>query len=68
MTNHENKYRADLNLYPGFDGIALGKKERLALISRGKNPDRREGDVDAAGEPTHTEYVPLESDDEDDEL
>ncbi|KAJ3939552.1 uncharacterized protein N0V96_010332 [Colletotrichum fioriniae] len=60
--------KADLNLYPGFDGIALGKKERLALISRGKNPDRREGDVDAAGEPTHTEYVPLESDDEDDEL
>ncbi|KAI3538987.1 hypothetical protein CABS01_03359 [Colletotrichum abscissum] len=60
--------KADLNLYPGFDGIALGKKERLALIGRGKNPDRREGDVDAAGEPTHTEYVPLESDDEDDEL
>ncbi|KAL2883919.1 hypothetical protein SGCOL_000554 [Colletotrichum sp. CLE4] len=61
--------KADLNLYPGFDGIALGKKERLALISRGRNPDRKEADVDeATGEPTHTEYVELESDDEDDEL
>ncbi|OHF03503.1 hypothetical protein CORC01_01222 [Colletotrichum orchidophilum] len=59
--------RADLNLYPGFDGIALGKKERLALISRGKNPDRREADVDETGEPTHTEYVPLDDDEEEDD-
>lgn len=51
--------RADLPLYPGFDGIALGKKERQALISRGKNPDRTEADVDADGNPMHTEYVPL---------
>ncbi|KAK1596788.1 uncharacterized protein LY79DRAFT_31073 [Colletotrichum navitas] len=51
--------KADLNLYPGFDGVALGKKERQVLISRGKNPDRTEADVDASGNPTHTEYVPL---------
>ncbi|KAK2052939.1 hypothetical protein LY76DRAFT_629796 [Colletotrichum caudatum] len=51
--------KADLNLYPGFDGVALGKKERQALISRGKNPDRTEADVDEDGVPTHTEYVPL---------
>ncbi|WQF83182.1 hypothetical protein CDEST_08196 [Colletotrichum destructivum] len=51
--------KADLPLYPGFDGIALGKKERQALISRGKNPDRTEADVDADGNPLHTEYVPL---------
>ncbi|GJC97199.1 MYB dna-binding domain protein [Colletotrichum higginsianum] len=51
--------KADLPLYPGFDGIALGKKERQALISRGKNPDRTEADVDADGNPMHTEYVPL---------
>ncbi|KAJ0166790.1 hypothetical protein CTA2_5867 [Colletotrichum tanaceti] len=51
--------KADLPLYPGFDGIALGKKERQALISRGKNPDRTEADIDADGNPIHTEYVPL---------
>ncbi|KZL64506.1 Myb DNA-binding domain protein [Colletotrichum tofieldiae] len=56
--------KADLNLYPGFDGVALGKKERQTLISRGKNPDRKEADVDEDGAPTHTEYVPLDDDDE----
>ncbi|KAK2014184.1 hypothetical protein LZ32DRAFT_646741 [Colletotrichum eremochloae] len=59
--------KADLNLYPGFDGIALGKKERQVLISRGKNPDRTEADVDVNGAPTHTEYVPLGGDYEADE-
>ncbi|WDK17799.1 hypothetical protein CGRA01v4_09082 [Colletotrichum graminicola] len=59
--------KADLNLYPGFDGVALGKKERQVLISRGKNPDRTEADVDADGNPTHTEYVPLGGDYEGDE-
>ncbi|KAK1976236.1 hypothetical protein LZ30DRAFT_603899 [Colletotrichum cereale] len=54
--------KADLNLYPGFDGVALGKKERQVLISRGKNPDRTEADVDEDGAPTHTEYVPLDGD------
>ncbi|GJC82860.1 hypothetical protein ColLi_05698 [Colletotrichum liriopes] len=56
--------KADLNLYPGFDGVALGKKERQTLISRGKNPDRKEADVDEDGAPTHTEYVPLDDDDD----
>ncbi|OHX00702.1 myb DNA-binding domain-containing protein [Colletotrichum incanum] len=59
--------KADLNLYPGFDGVALGKKERQTLISRGKNPDRREADVDEDGAPTHTEYVPLDDDEGEEE-
>ncbi|GKT96100.1 MYB DNA-binding domain-containing protein [Colletotrichum tofieldiae] len=65
MLNRPDTFgRADLNLYPGFDGVALGKKERQTLISRGKNPDRKEADVDEDGAPTHTEYVPLDDDDE----
>ncbi|OLN96459.1 hypothetical protein CCHL11_00569 [Colletotrichum chlorophyti] len=52
--------KADLPLYPNFDNIILGKKERQALISRGKNPDRLEEDVDFKGRPIRTEYVPME--------
>ncbi|KAL0937664.1 myb DNA-binding domain-containing protein [Colletotrichum truncatum] len=50
--------KADLCLYPGFNNIALGKKERSALIARGKNPDRREEDVDIEGVPINTRYIP----------
>ncbi|KAF9879380.1 hypothetical protein CkaCkLH20_02923 [Colletotrichum karsti] len=48
--------KADLNLFRGFDDIFLGKKERLALIARGKNPDRKEADVDEHDIPTNTDY------------
>ncbi|TEA20155.1 hypothetical protein C8034_v009201 [Colletotrichum sidae] len=49
--------KGDHPLYPFFDYIALGKKEREALISRGKNPDRKESDVDINGEVINTVYL-----------
>lgn len=48
--------RADLPLFPGFDNIFLGKKERAVLIARGKNPDRKEEHV-VNEQPTMTEYM-----------
>jgi hypothetical protein len=51
-------YRADLRLPPGFDLVVLGKKEREAVKAVGKNPDRREADVDENGNPIGTEYAP----------
>ena len=47
-------------LPPGFDLVVLGKKERQAVIAAGKNPDRREDDVDDNDNPTNTIYVPAE--------
>jgi hypothetical protein len=44
----------------GFDLVVLGKKEREAVKAVGKNPDRREADVDAHGRPINTEYAPPE--------
>lgn len=37
-----------------FDNVSLGAKERRALERAGKNPDRRESDVDESGAPTNT--------------
>ncbi|KAH8661859.1 hypothetical protein BX600DRAFT_512759 [Xylariales sp. PMI_506] len=37
--------KADKPLFVGFDGIALGKKERAAIEAAGRNPDRLESDV-----------------------
>lgn len=42
--------RADTLLPAGFDLIALGKKERQQIEEIGRNPDRREDDVDDNGE------------------
>lgn len=52
------RYRADLRLPPGFDLVVLGKKEREAVKAVGKNPDRKEADVDENGQPIGTEYAP----------
>ncbi|KAK0729679.1 hypothetical protein B0H67DRAFT_547781 [Lasiosphaeris hirsuta] len=49
--------KADVVLPPSFDLVVLGKKERNAVIACGKNPDRREADVED-GQPINTEYVP----------
>lgn len=49
--------KADVLLPPSFDLVVLGKKERNAVIACGKNPDRKEADVEN-GEPINTEYIP----------
>ncbi|KAH6888041.1 hypothetical protein B0T10DRAFT_66049 [Thelonectria olida] len=49
--------RADAVLPPCFDLVALGRKEVDALISLGKNPYRKEDDVDQNGRAINTEYV-----------
>jgi hypothetical protein len=38
--------KADQPLPAGFDGVALGKKEREAVIAAGRNPDRCELDIE----------------------
>ncbi|KAK4133381.1 hypothetical protein BT67DRAFT_442829 [Trichocladium antarcticum] len=47
--------KADAILPRGFDYVVLGKKEKEAVRACGKNPDRREGDVDENGQPINTE-------------
>ncbi|KAF4466062.1 hypothetical protein FALBO_7075 [Fusarium albosuccineum] len=47
----------DINLPPCFDLVTLGPKEEAKVISRGKNPRRRENDVDSDGNVTNTEYI-----------
>lgn len=37
--------------------MVLGKKEREAIMACGKNPDRKEADVDENGQPINTELV-----------
>lgn len=51
----------DLRLPPGFDVVALGIKEREKVRKHGKNPRRREEDVDAAGRPTNTAMNPMDT-------
>lgn len=46
----------DVVLPPCFDLVALGKKEIDRLIGLGKNPYRREADVDENGFAIGTEY------------
>lgn len=50
--------KADSPLPAGFDGIALGKKERTAVINARRNPDRREDDVDDYGHVNNNYYDP----------
>ncbi|KAJ6444003.1 myb-like DNA-binding domain-containing protein [Purpureocillium lavendulum] len=45
---------ADMPLPPGFDLVALSKKEIARVSAAGRNPDRLEGDLDADGNPTNT--------------
>ncbi len=40
-----------------FDLVALSRKEVVKIIDCGKNPRRREDDVDARGNATNTLYV-----------
>lgn len=40
-----------------FDYVVLGKKEREAVIACGRNPDRKENDVDESGNPINTLYT-----------
>ncbi|KAI9163348.1 hypothetical protein HJFPF1_04956 [Paramyrothecium foliicola] len=46
----------DIVLPPGFDLVALGKKEVDRVVGLGKNPYRKENDLDVAGNPIRTEY------------
>ncbi|KAK4200293.1 hypothetical protein QBC40DRAFT_225982 [Triangularia verruculosa] len=47
--------KADGILPKGFDLVVLGKKEREAVKACGKNPDRKEADLDANGAVINTE-------------
>ncbi|KAK0723786.1 hypothetical protein B0T21DRAFT_294380 [Apiosordaria backusii] len=47
--------KADGVLPNGFDLVVLGKKEREAVKACGKNPDRKESDLDANNMPINTE-------------
>lgn len=48
--------RTDAPLPPSFDLVVLGKKEKDMVESAGKNPHRREADVDANSRPINTLY------------
>ncbi|AEO65042.1 uncharacterized protein THITE_2111580 [Thermothielavioides terrestris NRRL 8126] len=50
--------KADAVLPRGFDLVVLGKKEKEAVIACGKNPFRKEADIDENGRPINTEYNP----------
>lgn len=47
----------DAPLPPGFDRVALGKKEVDRLVDLGKNPSRKEDDVDDYGRPVNTDVA-----------
>ncbi|KAI1087385.1 hypothetical protein F5B19DRAFT_497421 [Rostrohypoxylon terebratum] len=47
----------DRILPPGFDQVALGQKEKASVIKCGRNPDRREDDVDEDGHVTNNLWV-----------
>jgi hypothetical protein len=47
----------DAPLPPCFDMVALGQKEKKRLIDMGKNPYRREADVDEDGNPINISYA-----------
>lgn len=50
---------ADRPLPPGFNHVALGPKEKREVVNAGKNPERKETDVDiATGQVTNTEFPP----------
>lgn len=43
-------------LPPGFDSVLLAKTHREKIISCGRNPDRKEADVDERGRPINTKW------------
>lgn len=45
-------------LPPSFDLVVLGRKEKDMVIAAGRNPDRREADIDVNGDPINTLYDP----------
>ncbi|KAI1212841.1 uncharacterized protein F4807DRAFT_414787 [Annulohypoxylon truncatum] len=47
----------DKILPPGFDQVALGQKEKDLVIKCGRNPDRREDDLDENGQVTSNIWV-----------
>ncbi|OTA80834.1 hypothetical protein M434DRAFT_37773 [Hypoxylon sp. CO27-5] len=47
----------DRVLPAGFDQVALGQKEKDAVIRCGRNPDRRENDLDEDGQVTNNIWV-----------
>ncbi|KAF4339273.1 hypothetical protein FBEOM_6809 [Fusarium beomiforme] len=47
----------DARLPPNFDGVALSYKEIAKIKGVGKNPFRKEGDVDDDGNPINTELA-----------
>ncbi|OTA58605.1 hypothetical protein K449DRAFT_385585 [Hypoxylon sp. EC38] len=47
----------DRVLPAGFDQVALGQKEKDAVIRCGRNPNRREGDLDEDGQVTNNIWV-----------
>ncbi|KAF4992367.1 hypothetical protein FGRMN_7223 [Fusarium graminum] len=47
----------DVALPPNFDGVALSNKEIQKIKAAGKNPHRRENDVDEQGNPINTELA-----------
>ncbi|KAI1417139.1 hypothetical protein F5Y13DRAFT_202700 [Hypoxylon sp. FL1857] len=47
----------DRVLPAGFDQVALGQKEKDAVIRCGRNPDRREDDIDEDGQVTNNIWV-----------
>lgn len=58
----------DAVLPPCFDLVALGKKENERLIAMGKNPGRREADLDDQGMPINTAFVPKPREEEREDL
>lgn len=47
----------DRVLPPGFDQVALGQKEKASVIKCGRNPERREDDMDENGQVTNNLWV-----------
>ncbi|KAK3900863.1 hypothetical protein C8A05DRAFT_16878 [Staphylotrichum tortipilum] len=54
----QDMLKADAPLPRSFDLVVLGKKEREAVEAVGKNPARKEADIDERGHPVNTE-LPL---------
>ncbi|KAH6651768.1 hypothetical protein BKA67DRAFT_337672 [Truncatella angustata] len=50
--------KADFPLPAGFDGVALGKKEIEAVRLLGKNPTRKEDDLDDSGRVINNKWAP----------
>ncbi|TLD06993.1 hypothetical protein PgNI_10887, partial [Pyricularia grisea] len=54
----QDMLKTDSILPPGFDLVLFGRKENEAVINVGKNPHRKESDIDpATGRPINTEWV-----------